>query len=366
MEEEMTSKTRGSLWFVVALIAIVGATTYLLYRNRSFTTTSSSRGVLNVLNWDFYIGEDTIPAFQEKYHVAVRYEKYATNEDALAKIANAPGQYDIVFPSNYMVKIMRESGRLQPINHKLVPNLVNIDPAYRRLTFDPSEFCAPYLFGSTGFAINRSFVAASDLPDADVSWRRLRDPAYKNRIVVLDDMRFVLGSALIELGFSPNTTSATELEQAVALIRSVKPNIRAFTADTGKDYLLNGDAWIAYAWSGDTLQVEVKNPNVQYVIPTAGSLRFQDGVCAVAKAPNLANAHLFINHLLDPKVSAEITNYTRYGNTNAAARRYINPDILKNPASFPPPEVMKRLQFIEDLGKNVRLYEDACERVKRQ
>lgn len=352
------------LFSLVVAVIVIGAV-YLIYRNRSITSTSTSRGVLNVLNWDFYIGEKTIPSFQDKFNVAVRYEKYATNEEALAKIANAPGVYDVVFPSNYMIKVMSDSGRLQRVDQSKLPNLANVDPAFRRLAFDPDEYCAPYLFGSTGFAINRSFVPRASLPDEEVSWKRLRDPAYRQRIVVLDDMRFVLGSALIELGLNPNTTSKEHLDQAVELIRTVKPNIRAFTADTGKDYLLSGNAWIAYAWSGDTLQVQATNPNVHYVIPASGSLRFQDGICIPVNAPNIENAHLFINHLLDASVGAEITNYTRYGNSNVAARRFINKEILENPASFPTPEVLARLQFIEDIGDNVKLYEDAWERVKQ-
>jgi len=360
----MAQNHRTPRWFSLFLVSLFLLAGFLFYRNRSPETTVTSNGVLNVLNWDFYIGEKTVPDFQDKNHVSVRYEKYASNEDALKKIAGAPGVHDIVFPSNYMIEVLRKSRRIERVDPSRIPNLVNIDPASRHLDFDPEEFCPPYLFGTTGFAVNRSFVSSTKLPDEEISWARLRDPLFKNRIVVIDDMRFVLGSALMELGFDPNTTSTKELDQAVELLRQVKPSIRAFTADTGKEALLSGDAWIAYAWSGDTLQVQTTNPNIKYVIPTFGSLRFQDGICLIADAPNKDNAYRFINHLLDAKVSAEITNYTHYGNTNAAAKNFIKSEILENPASFPSPEVMQRLRFIEDIGVKLKLYQDAWERVK--
>ena len=361
----MTKRKRIlSIPFVVFAAVILAAAVWLLYRNRSPEATATSNGVLNVLNWDFYIGRNTIPSFEEETRISVNYEKYASNEEALETMVRAPGQYDIVFPSDYMIKIMRQRGVIQPVDTTRIPNIVNVDPIYFSPPFDPDDYCPPYQFGTTGFAVNRGFVSHEDLPDEAVSWEALQDPRWKNRVVVLDDMRFVVGSVLLELGFSPNTTNLEEIEQAVEVLQKVKANIRAFTADTGKDYLLSGDAWIAYAWSGDTLQVQETNPSVKYVIPAFGSLRFQDGICLGADAPNEENAYAFINHLLDPKVSAEITAYTYYGNTNAGAKKYLDPELLDNPALFPPPEVMRRLHFVQDLGEDVALYEGAWERVK--
>jgi putrescine transport system substrate-binding protein len=61
-------------------------------------------------------------------------------------------------------------------------------------------------------------------------------------------------------------------------------------------------------------------------------------------------AHKFLNFILDPKVIAEITNYIHYGNDNVAARPYVKPEILNDPAVYPPPEIRARLYLPEEFG----------------
>lgn len=354
MAKFQSNRARLSMGLVVALAVLVGIA--LLYRNWP--------SHLNVMNWDFYIGETTIPSFEEETGVQVRYTIYSSNEDAYAKIKASPGVFDIVIPSDYMMEIMREERMIQQVDLSRVPAIENIDPAYRGLRFDPDEYCVPYLFGTTGFAVNRRFVSEEEVSQSNIGWATLAHPKYQGRLVILDDMRFVLGSVLMELGHSPNTIVEEEIEEAVELLLRVKPNIRAFTADTGKDYLIKGDAWVGYAWNGDAIQVQRVNPNVEYLIPDYGSLRFQDGVCIVAGAPNEVEAYLFLNHLLNPEVSAEISNYTHYGNTNAAALNFVEEEVRNNQASFPRNDMMRKLRFVQDLGEDVELYEKAWERVK--
>lgn len=357
---------KPSAYHVIIALAGLGVTALLLW----LVATRPSR-TLNVLNWDFYIGNRTIPSFEEKEGIRTSYTLYASNEDALRMIRENPGVYDIVIPSDYMMDIMIKDSLLEPLDHSQVPNLTNVDPRYRggNNYWDTSEqFCAPYLFGSTGFAVNTAlFQGASG---SAMSWRALENDAtgpqvLRNRVAIIDDMRFVLGSILLELGHDPNTTNADQINQAVALLKRIRPLVRAYSADSPKDLLLNGDVWVAYAWNGDVLQVQRHNPGVQYMIPTAGSLRFQDGVCIPKNAPHKEMAHRFINHLLDGTVHAEIVNHTWYGSTNAAARRAIDPSVLSNPASFPPDSVVRRLHFIRDVGNAAALYERAWAEVKR-
>jgi len=326
------------------------------------------RRVLNVANWDFYIGNDTIASFEREYDVRVNYDIYASNEDALALLRSSPGVYDVVIPSDYMIEIMRSEDLLTPLDHLRIPNLINVDPKFRgeQNYWDPEEeVSAPYLFGSTGFAINRSFV-----DEDSMSWSLLLADArgaqkYKNKVAILDDMRFVLGSVLLELGYDPNSIEPKQIDEAVQLLRAIRPLVRAFTADTGKDLLLNGDVWIAYAWNGDALQVQKVNSNVEYVIPESGSLRFQDGICIPSGSGRIDLAHKFINHVLKAEVNAEIVQHTRYGTTNVAAMPYIDDAIRTNSASFPLAEQLDRLRFIRDLGDSLSLYERAWEQVKQ-
>ena len=49
----------------------------------------------------------------------------------------------------------------------------------------------------------------------------------------------------------------------------------------------------------------------------------------------------------------------QYATPNAAARKLINPDDLKNPAIYPPAEVISKSEGFGPLGDALRLYDEA-------
>jgi putrescine transport system substrate-binding protein len=80
-----------------------------------------------------------------------------------------------------------------------------------------------------------------------------------------------------------------------------------------------------------------------FTIPREGSNIAYNALLIPAGAPHPQAAHKFINFILEPRVVADITNDLHYGNDNLAARSFVNPEILKDPAIYPPPEVRARL-----------------------
>ena len=65
-------------------------------------------GELHIFNWGDYTNPDLIKKFEDKYGVKVTLDGYDSNEDMLAKVQAGNSGYDIVVPSDYMVKIMIE------------------------------------------------------------------------------------------------------------------------------------------------------------------------------------------------------------------------------------------------------------------
>jgi putrescine transport system substrate-binding protein len=60
-------------------------------------------------------------------------------------------------------------------------------------------------------------------------------------------------------------------------------------------------------------------------------------------APHVANAHAFINFLLDPQVIARDPNFIANANANVAASPFVDPSILSDPVIYTPPDVQQRL-----------------------
>ncbi len=316
---------------------------------------------LTVLSWDYYIGPDTISDFEKETGTKVTYELIKSNEEALARVKANPGVYDVIVVADYIVDQMRREGAALKLDETNIPNSKNISEDFHGGYFDENmEYHIPYAYGTIGFAVNTKHFSG-----ATISWKELADPKYKGKIAVTDDMRYVLGSVLLELGYSPNSTNQKEIDEAVALLRTVTPNIAKFTSDSAVDLMVSEGAWIAYAWSGDSLQMHTENEDISYMIPSYGALKFLDNMLIPADAPHVEDAYAWINFILRPDQSAAITEEIQYGNPNKEALPLISEDVRNDQTIFPAQDVMSKLQYIQDVGDNIGLYDDAWEKVKQ-
>ena len=64
------------------------------------------------------------------------------------------------------------------------------------------------------------------------------------------------------------------------------------------------------------------------------------------------------------EIAAEICRTMKYSSPNRAALRHLPREIRENPAIFPPPEVLARLEALKDVGEAVPLYERTWTEVK--
>ena len=87
-------------------------------------------GELHIFNWGDYTNPDLIKKFEDKYGVKVTLDGYDSNEDMLAKVQAGNSGYDIVVPSDYMVKIMIEKGLLEKTEPNQMANFKNVDPQW--------------------------------------------------------------------------------------------------------------------------------------------------------------------------------------------------------------------------------------------
>jgi spermidine/putrescine transport system substrate-binding protein len=316
---------------------------------------------LTVLSWDYYIGPTTIADFEEEHHAKVTYEMIKSNEEAMARIKANPGVYDVIVLTDYAVDTLRNEGGLMKLDLGALSNAKNIAESFKGGYFDPGmEYSVPYAYGTTGFAVNRA-----EIPDVPITWKELTKPEYKGKVAIMDDMRYVLGSVLMELGYSPNTVNPKEIDAAVALLQAVMPNVVKFTSASPVDLMVSGGALVGYSWSGDALQMQEENAEIAYEIPAYGTLKFFDNMVILADAPHREAAHAYIDFILRPDVSAAITDEIQYGNPNVAAIDLIAEDVRSNPAVFPAPEAMAKLQFITEVGDDLALYEKAWEKMKQ-
>ncbi|MGI0500776.1 ABC transporter substrate-binding protein [Limnospira platensis] len=325
-------------------------------------TGTSGQNVLNIYNWSSYIAPQAIAQFEQEYNVKINYDTYDSGESMYAKLqAGNPG-YDVVFSPDYMVGIMINQGMLQPLDLAMIPNIIHLDPQFANPPYDPgNQYSIPYQWVTLGIGYNIDRVGENIN-----SWSQLFDPDFASKVSLLDDMRHTMGAVLIYLGYDPNTTNQNEIFAAKDFLIQNSSHITAFVPDTGQNLLNQGEVDMTMEYSGDIFQVMQENPKLRYAIPQEGTIIGMDNMVIPTGAPNPDLALTFINFIMEPEISAQISNFINYGSPNktAIAEKLIKPENLSNPGIYPPPEVFAKLRYLEDVGEATIFYDQAWTEVK--
>ncbi len=337
-------------------------------------------GDLSFYNWSEYIPfgsaaedyevTDLIAKFEEQYGVKIIQTFYDSNETMLAQIEAGGAPYDLIVPSDYMVTTMAdpEVNLLVKINKDAIPNLVNIDPFFTGLPFDPNgDFSVPYQAGTSGIGFAYEYVDDTD----GISWGLIFDPDmsanYAGKISMLNDERETLGAALKYLGYSVNTTSQEELDEATAILKDANDRILLYDSEAFDDLLIQGEVVVSHGWNGAffaAFDFESDDEydayeDFGYLMPKEGGIVWVDLMAIPTTAEHPCTAQTFINFILDAENGGELTNYTYYQSPNLAAEAYIYPEILEDESIYPNEETLARLEFIADVGDFAINYADA-------
>ena len=313
---------------------------------------------LNVYNWSDYIAEDTLAKFEEETGIKVNYDVYDSNEVLEAKLLTGNTGYDIVVPTSDYVERGIAAGVFQKLDKGKLANLDNMDPKLMELvsSFDPDNaHSVIYMWGTNGFGYNLDMIRERLGEDAPVdSWRLLLDPQVVSKLadcgVALPDSAIeLIASAMNHIGLDPESTNAADMEEGFEVLRSIRPHIRYFHSSQIINDLANGEICLAFGFSGDILQAanraeEAGNGvQIRYVIPEEGAQLWFDMIAIPADAPNPDAAHKFIDFIMRPQISADITNYVVYANANIPSLEFVNEDILNSPEIFPDAATKERL-----------------------
>ena len=315
---------------------------------------------MNLYIWSAYITKEIVAKFETKTGIKVHYDTYDSNEALLEKMMSGVADYDVIVPSDYMVRIMTKQNLLEKLDHGKIPNRKNVTARFQDPAYDPGNaHSIPYVWGTSGIGYNKTKVT-----DPVDSWAILWNPKYKDRILMLEDQREVFGVALKWKGYSLNTTDPAQLDLAKGLLLQQKPLVKTYTSSNFDEILLSGDVWLAHGWSGQLAKAADQDPNLAYAVPKEGGTIWVDNMAMSASAKHKEEGYAFINFCLDPEIGAEIVNYNGYASPNQAARPFIKPHYLNDPARYPDEATLAKCEFIQDLGETSQLLDRLWTEVK--
>jgi putrescine transport system substrate-binding protein len=341
-------------WPVAALLALLLAAVW--------GPTAKAQGaplprVVHVYNWSDYIPPQTLANFERETGIKVRYDTFESNEILHAKLTIGRSGYDVVVPSANWAGLQIAAGLYRPLDKSLLPNLRHLDAGLVRTLegIDPgNKYLVNWAWGFITLGINTDKVARAiaPLPMPANTWALLFDPQYAAKlkpcgISVLASATDIFPPALHYLGLPPFSREPKHYEQAAQLLQKLRPSVTLFSSDGYINELAGGSLCLALGYSGDISRAAKRartagrGQRIEALIPSTGGILFYDNMAIPADAPNVREAHVFIDYMLRPDVAASVTELLDYPTMNAAATPLLSPAVRANPA-VTPSEAQKR------------------------
>lgn len=314
---------------------------------------------LVLYNWADYMPTSVLEAFTAEYGVQITYLTYDTMDEALQSI-EAGQAFDVAVIEHELIPQLVAAGRVAKLDHGHLPNLKNVSPGFRDLTFDPGDtYSVPYSWGTTGLLVRTDRVTTPITRWADV-W----DTAALGLIAVRPDSVELISLTLKALGYPLNSEDPQHLEAALDHLLLLKPSLIFVLSDeSAVDTLLSGQAIMLLGWPGDALYAAEQSSTIQYILPEEGSMLWGDRFVISAESSHQYTAEVFLDFLLRPEVAGQIVNENHYAIANDAARPFIDPAILNNPILYPSSQMVEKAEWYLPLSPaGEKLYADIWQR----
>ncbi|MBF0714402.1 ABC transporter substrate-binding protein [Gemella sp. GH3] len=330
-----------------------------LLHSRSYIDSSQSgnNNTLTIFNWGEYISPELIKKFEDETGISVIYETFDSNEALLTKLKSESTSYDIVVPSDYMIKKMIDADMLKKLDKSKIEGFENLDERLVNQSFDYNNvYSVPYFWGTLGIVYN------SNLVDEDMTfekWDDLWDSRLKNEILLIDGAREMLGIALQSEGKSVNETNEVDLRLAERKLELLGSNIKAINSDEKIMLMSNNEAKVAVAFSGDANEMISNNEDLVYRVPKDGSNIWFDNMVIPKVSKNEEAAYKFINFMLRPENAAINAEYIGYSTPVKTALELLPEEIVSDEQFYPKEDIMKRLEVYQtQTQKIVQLQND--------
>lgn len=307
---------------------------------------------LVIAGWAGYVPQTILDAFSAETGIAVEYVIYEEQSAAIAQL-RAGADYDLVVMGSYFLPRLIGDGLLAPLDYGQIPNHRNISINFHDLSYDPgNRYSVVYQWGVGGL------IVRPDLLDRPITrWADLWDPALAGKIAmwVTEDDLFAI--TLKAMGQPVNTTDRSVLAEAAERISTLLPNIVALDPmmPNAADLLANGTYPIVYGWSFDAIAGHALNPAVEFVFPEEGPIFWIDTLIVPKASTRQAAAFQFINFVLRPEISAQITNEIYVATANERAMSLIDPALRDHPWIFPG-RIMLKAEYLSEPPVDIKAY----------
>ncbi|MFD0308518.1 spermidine/putrescine ABC transporter substrate-binding protein [Streptomyces sp. NPDC127119] len=341
-------------------------------RRRSDLSATEKR--LTWANWPLYIDTDdedesrrpTLDAFGKRTGIAVTYtEEINDNDEFFGKVSPSLMNHqetgrDLIVISDWMCARFVRLGWVQEMDRSRQPNITRyLDPQLRSPAFDPGRrSTVPWQSGITGVAYNRRRLGR-EIRHVSELWA----DDLKGRVTLLSGLDEAFALLMQGNGVDITRWTADDFhrmcDQVDELVRA--DHIRRFT---GNDYikdLSSGDVLACQAYSGDVIQLQADDPDIEFVVPEEGAEFWSESLMIPNLARHKANAEELVDYYYEPAVAAELAAWVNYvcpvpaaQDILASAKDKETAALAEDPLVFPDSAMRKRLAIARDITAKER------------
>ena len=290
--------------------------------------------VLKVYNAGEYIDLNLVEEFEKQTGCTIVYETFESNEMMYTKLSGGE-TYDVLVPSDYMIERLIKEEYLQALDWKKIPNKKNLLPEVQNQSYDRgNRYSCPYFWGTVGILYDTTVVDEADLADG---WELLRNTKYKGNIYMYDSERDSFMIALKALGYSMNTTSEKEIQEAYEWLIDQRDTMEPiYAGDDVIDNMISGNKAMAVVYSGDASYIISENPNLEYFTPDQGTNIWYDAMVITKDCNEVDLAHEFINFMIEEESAVSNTQEVGYTSTVKSVFEQMQEEDFEGISSYVP------------------------------
>ena len=303
---------RMTIVFAV-VVCLIGS--YVFFKNNVAEKPYSGQ-TLRIYNWGEYTGENIIQDFEEETGAKVVMDNFDSNEQMYIKVANGES-YDILVPSDYMIERLIQEDLLMELDTEKIQSALDLYVEdVLDLPYDPgNHYSVPYFWGSVGIVYDTNKVSLEELEEQ--GWNIFLNEKYKGDIYLYDSERDSFMMALKALGYSMNSDSETEIQEAykwlVHCVQTMEPEI---VTDEIIDNMAQARKALGLVYSGDATYIMSENEDVGYFEPLQGTNLWCDAMVIPKNAQNVELAYEFINYAAQYEGAYDNSSYVGYSSSN--------------------------------------------------
>lgn len=344
----MSDDKRSARW---AWLAVAGLSAFLLLfavgcgdsdsddggdaAGEALTEVGEGEGELNIIAWAGYAEDgstdpkvDWVTDFEKETGCQTNVKIGNTSDEMVTLMRT--GQYDGVSASGDATLRLIEGGDVDPVNTDLVSNYADTFPGLKDQPYnsvDGQMYGIPH-----GRGANLLMYNTDEVSPAPTSLSAVFDPAeaskYAGNVTAYDSPIYIADAALYLMETEPDLgiTNPYELDQeqfdaAIELLKQQNENVGEYWADYTKEIsaFANGDSKIGTTWQVINQLLQADDQNVEAVLPDEGSTGWSDTWMVSSEAEHPNCMYLWMQHITDPKVNAEVAEWFGEAPANSKA-----------------------------------------------